>query len=50
MIGSLSRTLITIDNVNKIIPSELRHTLENIVIAARGYLAHIGVREAGDHF
>ncbi len=50
MIGSLSRTLITIDNVNKIIPSELRHTLENIVIAARGYLAHIGVREAGEPF
>lgn len=50
MIGSLSRTLITIDNVNKIIPSELHHTLENIVIAARGYLAHIGVREAGEPF
>jgi hypothetical protein len=50
IVGSLSRTLISIDNVNKIIPPELHHTLENIVIAARGYLAHIGVREAGESF
>jgi hypothetical protein len=50
MIGSLSRTLLTINSIKETMPLELQSTLNDIVIAARGYLAHIGVREAGEPF
>lgn len=50
MIGSISRTLLTINSIKEIMPPELQSTLNNIVIVARGYLAHIGVREAGQPF
>lgn len=48
MLGSLSRTLITIECVNSIMPSGLQDILENTAQVARGYLAHIGIREAGE--
>ena len=48
MLGSLSRTVLDIDSVKTIIPSELNDILKNTIQVARGYLAHIGVREAGE--
>lgn len=57
MIGSLSRTLLTINSIKEIMQeielsdkTKLSDALENLIIAARGYLAHIGVREAGEPF
>lgn len=48
MLGSLSRTLLDIDSVNSVIPSELNNILKNTIQVSRGYLAHIGIREAGE--
>lgn len=48
MLGSLSRTLLDIDSVETIIPPKLNGILKDTIQVARGYLAHIGVREAGE--
>ena len=50
MLGSLSRTLLDIDSVETIIPPKLNGILKDTIQVARGYLAHIGVREAGESY
>lgn len=51
MVGSLSRWLIEVkgkvEQFKAVIPGELSTLLENTVIIARGYLAHIGIRQKG---
>lgn len=55
MTGASYKTLIEINNKNKIIPPELLNTFkdtieDDTIKDARGYLAHIGIRKAGKSF
>lgn len=48
MLGSLARTIITIDSIKNVISADFKRLLEDQVIVSRGYLAHIGIREIGE--